>query len=254
MTRGTPIRTADLRGQTRGAVQNPFTGGFVNPGTGFSGRTAEVAGQSPQERAAATRPLYETSPTGDVTQFNYDTGGWDRVGTVGGATMGAAGTRAAGGGGADQNALNALLAEIRGKPQPVRLSPTPAPEREGDPYDRTAESAAYTSAKERTGLAMQSALKGLRGVARGRGISGSTIEGDLIQKLFGQGLGELAGTDRQLAEKFADRSFDAENMDLSRLTQHSQFSDSFRNTQEDRAQQAALAELRNIISAYGMLY
>lgn len=234
---------------------NPFTGSYVNPQTGYFGRTAETAGQAPQERAAATVPMSVTDPLGRVDKFNYETGAWDLGGYIPpGGTPGTSPSTRGGRGGVDQNALNALLAEIRGAGSATRIQPSATTAREGDPYDRTSEAATYGAAKERTGLAMQAAMKGLQGSMAGRGIRGSTIHGDALGGVYEAGLGELAGTDRQLAEKFADRSFTAENIDLSREESGRQFNDSFRQGEEGRVQQAAMSQLDRILRAYGMFY
>jgi hypothetical protein len=240
---------------TTGTQYNPFTGSYVNPTTGYFGPTAGVAGQSPTERAAYTAPQYLTDPTGRVKEFTPSVGAWQGIGTVGSAMGdgGGAGTRSAsaGRGGGE---FEALLSQIRGRPAPVRLSPTPPPQRQGDPYDKRAEAATYGAAKERTGLAMQAALRGLQGQMAQRGIRGSSIQADKMAQLFQGGLSELAGTDRQLAERTSERAFSAENQDLARLTQAGQFGDTFRAGEEQRAQQAALAELDNLIRVYGMAY
>lgn len=84
------------------------------------------------------------------------------------------------------------------------------------PYDQEAESGAYGKAKERTGLAAQSAMRGLREQLNARGLTGSGIESQGVEDIFKSGLGQLADTDRQLASERSGRAFTAGQSALNR--------------------------------------
>jgi hypothetical protein len=86
-----------------------------------------------------------------------------------------------------------------------------------------ADRAAYTAAKERTGMALKSALKGLRESMAGRGLQGSGIEGEAIGDAFEAGLSQLAGHDRAMAEQNAGRAFTAGQSDTDRTIQQRQY-------------------------------
>lgn len=111
------------------------------------------------------------------------------------------------------------------------------------PEELAAENASYGRAKERTGLAMQGALKGLRGVMASRGIGGSGIEASETGKVFSGGLGELADTDRQMAEQGATRAFTAGQAGLDRAEKAREYD-----------QDAQARRLSQLISAYGSMY
>lgn len=143
---------------------------------------------------------------------------------------------------ARQQALAAIAAQIQTSTgySPGGTAPAPAPT---SPADLASENAGYGRAKERTGLAMQSALKGLRGAMASRGISGSGIEATGTASVYGGGVGDLAETDRQMAEQGAGRAFTANQSAL------------------DRAEQARQANMQNqsqrlsqLISLYGSAY
>jgi hypothetical protein len=72
-----------------------------------------------------------------------------------------------------------------------------------------ADTATYGRAKERTGKATSSALKGLRETLASRGLLGSGIEASETGKVFSSGLSDLAETNRQMAEQGAAREFTA---------------------------------------------
>jgi hypothetical protein len=72
-----------------------------------------------------------------------------------------------------------------------------------------ADTATYGRAKERTGKATSSALKGLRETLASRGLLGSGIEASETGKVFSSGLSDLAETNRQMAERGAQRDYEA---------------------------------------------
>lgn len=71
----------------------------------------------------------------------------------------------------------------------------------------TADASTYGRAKERTGLAAQSAIKGLRETLASRGLLGSGLEAQETAKVYSGGLSDLAETDRQQAEQNTERDF-----------------------------------------------
>jgi hypothetical protein len=141
--------------------------------------------------------------------------------------------------GADRRnlALSALEAEIRGQGEGSYQAPQTSVERSNYAEDPAADRAQYGKAKERIGLALQSALRGLRESMASRGIGGSGIEGQEMGDLFASGLGQLADTDRQLAEQRAGRAFTAGQSDTDRVIQQQQFNAG----QQTAAEQARLA-------------
>lgn len=80
----------------------------------------------------------------------------------------------------------------------------------------SADASTYGRAKERTGLATQSALKGLRETLASRGLLGSGIEARETASVFRGGLSDLAETDRQQAEQDSARSFQSHESDKNR--------------------------------------
>ena len=150
--------------------------------------------------------------------------------------------------------IDGLLAQIKSQQFIPSRPPGPQPARIGGQYDEAAERAAYGGAKERTGLAMQQALKGLSAQMAQRGIRGSTIERGGLEQIFSGGLSDLAGTDRQIAEKRSDRAFDAENMDLARNENARQFDTDFYQTEAQREQAATQHKLQLLLRAYGLAY
>lgn len=87
------------------------------------------------------------------------------------------------------------------------------------PYDTSADTAAYTTAKQQTGQALQAGLAGLRNAMQARGISGSGIEGAGESSLYASGLSDLSNVSAQNAETTAGRAFTANQSALSRAEQ-----------------------------------
>lgn len=71
------------------------------------------------------------------------------------------------------------------------------------------DSSTYGRAKERTGLATQAALKGLREQLSSRGLLGGGGERRGVADIVMRGQSELGETDRQIAERGAEREFTA---------------------------------------------
>lgn len=141
-------------------------------------------------------------------------------------------------------ALAAIAAQLQ---QSTGYSPsgttTPPPVEGASPEELAAENAGYGRAKERTGLAMQSAMKGLRGAMASRGISGSGIEASGMADVYGGGVGALAETDRTMAEGSAQRSFTRNEANKDRA-------ESGRRYDQD----AAARRMSQLISVYGSAY
>lgn len=213
------------------------------------------------EQAAITKPQYVTSPTGHVSRFNIDSGVWDPIGSVqqsmgsgGGATAPTTRTTTAARPASARNpALDALMAEVRGMdPTPIQaptMNWTPTPLH----IDEAANRATYGAAKERTGAAMQSAMRGLRSQLAQRGIVGSGIDADKTAELYGGGLSALAATDRQMAEEDADRIFAGEEQNAARATAASQWN-ADAQMRAAEANQAAQMRRLDLLSRLVTLY
>jgi hypothetical protein len=119
-----------------------------------------------------------------------------------------------------------------------------------EPYDRAAESAIYGRAKERTGQAMQAALKGLQSQMAQRGITGSGIEGDKTTELFGAGLGELSDIDAQMAHEAAGRAFQGEQLNVDRRGRTNEFNAGLEQWYQD-AQQRAMQQRMSTLASFG---
>ena len=187
----------------------------------------------------ARRPQWETSPLGHVKEFDYTHGQWDTIGN----TYDLERRRMDDAMYYDQprrNALKALQRQITTGPggAVARVPPITA-EQSGsnEPYDRAAEAAIYGRGKERTGQAMQAALRGLSSQMAARGITGSGIEGDKIAEVFSAGLGELGDLDTQLAHEAAGRAFEGEQLNVDRRNTTNQF-----NAELERWYQQAQAD------------
>lgn len=238
-------------GQTyNGMTWDAQRGGYVKPKPSVG----------TQEHAASTKPQSTVDPMGNAFTYNQNSGNWDLIGQVPGsqvdprASSGGGGTKSGGGsgggGGMDDAAFQALLNEIKSggtyAPPEVPIVKSGSTE----PYDRAAESAAYGRAKERTGLAMQAAMRGLKGTLMQRGITGSGIDAESMGGVFESGLGELADTDRQLAEEAADRAFTSEQANTDREIGQRRSNADY----QERARQTEAQRLQYILQAYGMRY
>jgi hypothetical protein len=84
------------------------------------------------------------------------------------------------------------------------------------PYDASADTAAFTAAKQKTGQELQGALSGLRNAMQARGITGSGIEGQGAESLYASGLSDLSNVNAAQAEGTAGRAFTANQAALSR--------------------------------------
>lgn len=205
------------------------TGGYKAPQASYNGMTYDAArggyvrtpAVGTSAHAATTKPKFMEAPTGEVYQYNETSGGWDNRGTFGGGGSGG-GSGSGGGGGArnprNDEDINRLIEEIRssgGDYEPPQI-PVVTSGDQTKPFDEKAQAAAYGAAKERTGLAMQAAMRGLKANLMQRGITGSGIDADMQGRIYGGGLSDLANTDRQLAEEAADRAFSAEQSNTDR--------------------------------------
>jgi len=148
-------------------------------------------------------------------------------------------------------ALQAQLATFQGTGySPPGGTPGAGPTGAGDPYDPAADAATYGRAKERTGLAAQSAIRGLRSSLSGRGVTGAGIERANTGQIFGGALDNLAETDRQLAENTATRRFSAGESAAGRaVTMRGQ------DISAAQAQQSMwLEKFKALLSAYSSAY
>jgi hypothetical protein len=138
-----------------------------------------------------------------------------------------------------------------GTPLPPEGQPVVPP---GPGYDVAAEAATYGRAKERTGQSLQAALKGLKGAMASRGIGGSGIEGAATSNLFGMGVGELAETDRTMAEGSASRAYSAGERDKDRSFQSNESRLDREQRERDRIAQSQAARLSQLMQLYGSMY
>lgn len=232
------------RMEAQGFIFDPTAGGFVNrnsvnPATGkpygAPGGMPSQAQSNPalNQWGSKFNPATQSYTYG-VNQQNAGSplpigagGGYGAGGDYGGGG-GGGGTRAASpsaAGNTDQ--ITQLINEIRSAQPPQYTAPQipiTTSGGGGTPYDQRAENAAYGAAKERTGMATQSALKALREQLNSRGLGeGSGLEGEMTTGLIRGGLGELASTDRQLAEARANRAFTAGQSDTDRTISQNEF-------------------------------
>ncbi len=119
----------------------------------------------------------------------------------------------------------------------------------GGAYNPAADAATYGRAKERTGLAMQSAIKGLRENMAERWMTGpgNGLEAKGLGDIYDAGLGDLAETDRQLAEGTAARGFQSSEAAAQRGWQSGE-------NAADRAAQQTNSRLSALLQLYGMVY
>jgi hypothetical protein len=227
-----------------------------------------ASNSNPNLRPQAS-PFYRGSPyVGGQRVFNPSTQSWapatghmvrvgDQPDFVSSYSGGGGGGY--GGGGVDPNragAFAALANEVRNQPLP-RPIPVPKPyvrPPEGTPYDMAAENAAYGRAKERTGLATQAALKNLRAEMVGTGRSGAGLGNEALSGLFSRGVGELADTDRQLAEARAGRAFGAQQRDIDREIASGQWTTEFDQSESAREAGSRESRLARLLQVYGMWY
>jgi hypothetical protein len=123
-----------------------------------------------------------------------------------------------------------------------------------DPYDRAAEAASYGRAKERTGMAMQAAMKGLRGSMARRGIGGSGIEAERTGGLYEAGLGQLGEADRTLAEAAAGRAYDSEQRNVDRRNRNEEYNADLDLQYENQRIDAQNRRMSLLTQIYGSFY
>jgi hypothetical protein len=121
-----------------------------------------------------------------------------------------------------------------------------------DPYDRAAETASYASAKDSTGQAMQSAMKGLQANLASRGLIGSGVEAAALSNLYSTGLSQLGETDRGLAENAANRAFTANQSNTDRTIAQQEFNAGQQATAQSAAQSSWAAQLQALLSLAGL--
>lgn len=269
------LQLPNYSGYSYPGLTPPPSGSYGNPGGGggvlISPYTGKQIGQTSNTVPSAVAsqpgaPQYSTSPTGAVSQYNPSSGTWMPSGVVGQSEANF--QQSLGPSSKDiwahdmavadrDKALNSIKALMDSQGGAPSATAPQIPEYRGSassPYDMAAENAAYGAAKERTGAALQSALKGLKGVMAARGISGSGIEGGETRQLFESGLSDLAGTDRQLAEQRASRAFTAGQSDVDRMINTQEFNASLTANQTRANQEAAAQRLSQLLSVYGNLY
>lgn len=240
------------RGGPPGTVWDPELGAFVTPQ-----QQARQTQSRQAAKAAVGGNTYRKDPaTGEVTTgYQPPVPGSGYLGTApqygsgrsgylpASTTRGVAAGGSSGGDAANhrrESALSALESQVRQSmaSQGQTTAPPPVVTSGGADGDPAAESAAYGQARERIGLALQSALRGLRESMGARGLGGSGIEGEALGDLFEGGLGELADVDRQLAEVGAGRAFQASQADTDRRIQQQQFNSS-QLAQQEAARRAS---------------
>lgn len=192
------------------ARYDPYAGRQVS-GTEYGQDTQDLLYGAPQ---------WTTSPTGAVFRFNAGTRQWDPSGqlTVQPNEYGSSGAPGAYAG-RHNPALDALIRQVQSQSAtpftPPRVTAHLAPLH----LDAAQQAATYGAAKERTGNALQAAMRGLQSQLASRGLTGTSIDADRSAQLFGSGLTDLANTDRQQAEQDASRLFATEGVNTDRLNQ-----------------------------------
>jgi hypothetical protein len=236
-------------GQYPGQTYNPQIGGYQPTATRLSTDASGAVVDNPNPPTT----MVSTASNPNVQHFDQNVQYYNpgQAFTNGAAPSGGTGPRSTRNTGMP---IDGLLAQIKSQQFIPSRPPAAQPARTGGQYDEAAERAAYGGAKESTGLAMQSALKGLSAQMAQRGIRGSTIERGGLEQIFSGGLSDLAGTDRQIAEKRSNRAFDAENMDLARNENARQFDTDFYQTEAQREQSATSDKLQLLLRAYGLAY
>lgn len=220
-----------------GYTIDPKTGALVPLAMGAEDPSADMGMSALRPGSKSLSPGHEwgMDPTGQSAQQTYVGAGGMNYGTKAGADgswggyspMGAGGATAAGGSSNSDatrhQALSALEAQIRGQMgqtnQPQQTPVVTSKFTGNDAADR----AVYGGAKERVGLALKSALKGLRESMSSRGLAGSGIEGEATGNLYANSLGDLAETDRALATANGDRLYQSGQADTDRTINQNQF-------------------------------
>lgn len=254
-------------GSSGGYWTNPLTGGKT-----YLGSDGKAAVPPPEESMPITLPADDLGRVRTYTPQTQSGAGQTFGGSwttayVPGSQVDSGTDLSYGGGGSSRAAaapaapkdnsamFERLLAEVKGgAPTINRLTPTPYSGGPTPHYDKGAEDAAYARAKDRTGLALQAAMKGLSSSMNKRGIGGSGIEAENLTDLYESGVGALGETDRQLAERSADRAFSAGESERGRAESARQFNDSFLQGEEDRAAEQQAQQLARIMQAYSFAF
>ncbi len=125
-------------------------------------------------------------------------------------------------------------------------------------YQDTADAQSFARAKDNTGLALQSALKGLQATMASRGITGSGIEGGETTKLFQSGLTDLANEGTAEAKTAAEHAF-TDSQSSKALGEQSREFDVGQGTDVSKFNAGLVADTQSkklsaIMQAYGSLY
>lgn len=236
-----------------GYVWDAQAGGYV-PANRINPNTRQTYGTGQQaaldaSMGKAPQPTVNGLLPGPVGSSSSGVGTWPPGGSGSGGGGGISGSPGSGAAATPanpwQNEIQSLISELR-QPQPSTpstITPVTGGGEGGGPYDMAAERATYGRAKERTALATQAALRSMREQMAARGISGSGIEAEAMGNVYTAGLGELADTDRTLAEGQAGRAFAAEQSNIDRLIQQMQFNANTQNTGSSNSAQERLARL-----------
>jgi len=213
---------------------DPKTGALV-PVLDEGGGAVMDTGMGLRPGSKSLSPGHEwgMDPSGESAQQTWTGAGGMNYGSKAGADASwggysPSGMASAAGGSSNSDAtrhqaLSALEAQVRGQMgQSGQPSQTPVVTSKFT-GNEAADRAVYGGAKERIGLALKSALKGLRESMSSRGLAGSGIEGEATGNLYANSLGDLADTDRALATANGDRLFQSGQADTDRTINQNQF-------------------------------
>lgn len=178
---------------------------------GGGGSSAGNARPTYTNPAAPGQPYYDTTPDNalneNARQFDVNQNNRQQIlALLQAAVSQASGTNL---GGVTAPTVN--VATIPGAGGASPYTPTP--------YDTAADTAAYTTAKQQTGEALQASLQGLRNAMQARGITGSGVEGQQTESLYASGLNALSNVSAQNAETTAGRAFTANQSAAQRAEQ-----------------------------------
>jgi hypothetical protein len=212
-------------------------------------RVATVQQQQTQQQDSRMRQIQLEQQEAELQRMHQDASAapgsvrWDGGSSTGVSGGGGGGSRSSGSGGAGTGtnpALDGLLAEIRNQQVP-QVTPTHyTPQQVASGISPEANAATYGAAKERTGLAMQAAMRGLRGSLAQRGIVGTGIDAEEQGMVYNQGLGQLGDVDRTIAHDDATRQLAADQANAMAGNQAGQF-----NAGQDLAAQQANMQAAN---------
>ena len=253
------VRTQPRGPAPAGHVWDAAKGGYISQSAQQRNQDAEQLRRvTPLERVSATGDVYQTMPgSSHVTVRSPSGGAFDALGSV------ARGSRASGGGAADEAADPRFLAKIDelwnmppatvNPPPTFTAPPTPELGLELTPAER----AHFGAAKVRSGQRLRSGLKDLDAAMNSRGLTGNRIHSGAMSALMGQALGEMEDTERGVLSTRQNRVRELENMGYAGATHAANQNFGGQQEYNQQALQAQLAQrqqLHSLLSLYGMAY